>query len=81
MVQTDSSRILEAFPEGEHREFLVEMLVPEMDEGQLTLEDHQAEELFDVDDIEAFSNNMGRQKRRMAFIRELHTILERSNSD
>ena len=77
MVKTNS-----AFEFGpEEVEFLMEMLEPEMHEGRLTLEAHQEETLVDVDDIEAFSNNMSRQQRRMKFITDLYMALERSCDD
>lgn len=65
----------------EEREFLKEMLEPEMHQGKLTLEYHQGEALESVDDIEAFMNNMSRQQRRMKFIAELYKVLERSDND
>jgi len=67
--------------EEEEVEFLLEMVEPELHEGKQTLQIHQEEELVDVDDIESFMNNMGRQERRMKFLTELRKALERSNSD
>lgn len=65
----------------EEREFLMEMLEPEIDEGKAALTYHQGELLESVDDIEAFMNNMNRQQRRMTFITNLYKVLEGSNSD
>jgi hypothetical protein len=81
VVKTDIYRLLAAFPDSEHREFLMEMLEPEMYEGRQTLLIHQEEELETVDDIEAFMNNMGRQKRRMVFLEGLYKLLEGSLDD
>lgn len=88
MVQTDADRhlrlaLFNAFDE-EQLEFLKEMIEPEIVEGEETLKGHQEETLVDVDDIEAYTNNMGRQKRRMEFLRRMHASLEsleRSDSD
>lgn len=65
----------------EEREFLLEMVEPEMVEGKETLAHHQTEALIDVDDIEAFTNNVGRQKRRMEFLEKLYKALEGRGSD
>jgi hypothetical protein len=81
VVKTDSDKIKETFPDAEDREFLMEMVEPAMHEGTQTLEYHQGEVLESVDDIEAFSNNMTRQKRRMNFLYKLYNILEGSAND
>lgn len=62
----------------EEREFLFEMVEPELEEGKATLEGHQTETLIDVDDIEAFMNNVTRQQRRIEFLRKLYEALEGS---
>lgn len=81
MVKTNAAKIVEAFPGQEEREFLFEMVEPELVESKETLEGHSGEELVDVDDIEAYSNIMGRQNRRIDFLRKLFNCLERSLSD
>lgn len=80
MVKTDESafKLIYAFPNVEEREFLFEMVEPALQEGKLTLQVHQEEALTDVEDIEAFTNNMGRQNRRMDFLQKLYNALERS---
>jgi hypothetical protein len=72
-----ASAILVAFNE-EEREFLFEMVEPELHEGTTTLKAHDEEELVDVEDVEAWTNTMGRQNRRMTFLTELKKHLEGS---
>lgn len=81
VIQTDEHYLHLTFGTEEEREFLMEMLEPEMHEGRQTLQIHQEEELESVDDIEMFSNNMSRQQRRMTFLQKLYQALEGSNSD
>ena len=81
MVQTDAEYLHLAFTTEEESEFLMEMIEPEIHEGKLTLEGHLGEELESVDDIEAFMNNVTRQKRRMEFLQGLYKELEGSRSD
>ena len=81
MVKTDAEKLLEVFATGEEREFLLEMLEPEMHEGTETLQQHHQETLLDVDDIEAYTNMVGRQKRRLDFIGALYSCLEGSKPD
>jgi hypothetical protein len=76
----DYMELIDAF-EQEEREFLFEMVEPTLDDSYKTLREHNGEELSDVEDVEAWSNIMGRQKRRIAFMEELKMWLERSLGD
>ena len=84
MVQTEPvtrlSLVIRAFT-LEEREFLLEMVEPELSESVSTLAGHNTEELVDMEDLESWTNTMGRQKRRLDFIKQLHGCLERSLPD
>jgi hypothetical protein len=80
VVKTDVTGIVKALRQ-EEREFLFEMVEPELAESATTLDGHSGEELLCVDDIEAYSNIMGRQKRRIDFLQQLYNCLERSFND
>lgn len=65
----------------EEREFLLEMVEPTLGESESTLASHNTEVLDDMEDLESWTNTMGRQKRRLDFIKQLHGCLERSLPD
>lgn len=71
----DVVRLRQVIGTEEELEFLFEMVEPELHESKATLEHHRQEELVDVEDIEAFTNNMGRQGRRLVFIQALYDAL------
>lgn len=78
MVATDIAALVQAFPNEEEREFLLEMVTPELHESAEVLDTHNREELSNVDDLEVWTNIMGRQNRRLKFIRTLYECLEGS---
>lgn len=75
MVKTDILQMLGAFSE-EEREFLFEMVEPALHESDVTLKAHNQEELFDVEDLEDWTNIMGRQGRRIYFMQKLFQALQ-----
>lgn len=75
MVKTDILQMLGAFSE-EEREFLFEMVEPALHESDVTLKSHSQEELFDVEDLEDWTNIMGRQGRRIYFMQKLFQALQ-----
>jgi hypothetical protein len=81
VITTDVEKIIEAFPGVEEREFLFEMVEPEMFESKEVLNHHNQEELTDIEDLESWTNMMGRQKRRVEFITKLHVYLGGSLPD
>lgn len=62
--------------DNEEQEFLYELVESAREEAQITLLGHQEEPLEDVDDIEAMSSNVARQKRRIAFLDLLYMCLQ-----
>lgn len=81
MVRTDVEQFIKAFPLEEEREFLFEMVEPALHESDAALKYHEDETVTDVEEMEDWTNIMGRQNRRIVFLKKMYNILERSLND
>lgn len=70
-------RLTDVFAESEEREFLAEMVEADLEEA-LTVQEQTVDDRF-PDTAEAYVNNVARQDRRVAFLKELQGGLEASS--